>query len=640
MIVIIPLGGIGKRFKNNGYSYPKALIKIFGKPILYYLLDNLDYTKVSMVYIPYNEEYSSYRIEDTLQKDYPNIRFKFLCLNKNTRGSAETLNIALNKLTIPDSPILSLDCDNYYTTNIIQLWNGNNKVFTIKDENNVAVYSYVKFQYDKDNNNIITDIVEKEKISDYACTGAYGFSSYKDLLKYTQYIIDNNIRQKSEFYTSTVIKEMLNDGARFSNIVIDKNNWTCLGTPMQLRNHYNNMPKISCISNIEKIKSLRVCFDLDNTLVTYPKITGDYTSVEPIHKNIKFLKYLKSFGHTIIIYTARRMKTHKSNIGKVMKDVGIITFETLNRFNIPYDEIYFGKPYANVYIDDLALNAYNDLEKSLGFYMDTISPRSFNEIKETTIEIITKKSHELRGEIYYYNNIPNSIKDMFPAFIDYDDKTYKWYKMEKLKGLSVSTLYISELLTSTILKNIMNSINRIHNVDILEDNKNNINIYENYYNKMRSRYESYDYSRFKNSKDVFKNIQSKLLEYEKKNKGKMCVIHGDAVMTNIIINNCEKIKFIDMRGKLGDEETIYGDYLYDWAKLYQSLLGYDLILREKEVSQHYKKNLLECFEKYFVDLFSIEVFNDLKLITNSLLFTLIPLHKDDKCDRYYGLIRI
>ena len=640
MIIIIPLGGIGERFKNNGYSYPKALIKIFGKPILYYLLDNLDYTKISMVYIPYNKEYSSYRIEDMLKKDYPNIIFKFLCLKKNTRGAAETINIALNKLTIPDSPILSLDCDNYYTTNIVEIWNGSNKVITIKDEHNLAQYSYVKLISDKNNNDIITDIVEKKKISDYACTGAYGFSSYKQLLNYTQYIIDNNIRQKSEFYTSTVIKEMLNDGATFSNIEIDKNKWICLGTPLQIRSFYNNMPKISCVSNIEKIKPLRICFDLDNTLVTYPKITGDYTSVEPIYKNINFLKYLKSFGHTIIIYTARRMKTHNSNIGKVMKDIGIITFETLNRFDIPYDEIYFGKPYANVYIDDLALNAYNDLEKLLGFYMDTISPRTFNEINETTIDILTKKSDELRGEIYYYNNIPNSIKDMFPTFINYDNETYKWYKMEKIKGLSVSTLYTSELLTSIILKNVMNSINRIHNVDMLEDNMNNINIYANYYNKMKLRYESYDYSRFENSKNVFENIQSKLLEYEKNDKGKACVIHGDTVMTNIIINNYDKIKFIDMRGILGDKETIYGDYLYDWAKLYQSLLGYDLILQEKEVSSHYKKNLLECFENYFVELFSVEVLNDLKLITNSLLFTLIPLHDNDKCDKYYELINI
>jgi hypothetical protein len=58
------------------------------------------------------------------------------------------------------------------------------------------------------------------------------------------------------------------------------------------------------------IKKLRFCFDLDNTLVTFPKIPNDYTTVEPIQNTINYLKYLKTFGHTIIIYTARRMKTH------------------------------------------------------------------------------------------------------------------------------------------------------------------------------------------------------------------------------------------------------------------------------------------------------------------------------------------
>ena len=41
MILLIPLGGIGERFSKNGYNLPKALINLFGKPILYYLLDNL-----------------------------------------------------------------------------------------------------------------------------------------------------------------------------------------------------------------------------------------------------------------------------------------------------------------------------------------------------------------------------------------------------------------------------------------------------------------------------------------------------------------------------------------------------------------------------------------------------------------------
>jgi len=52
------------------------------------------------------------------------------------------------------------------------------------------------------------------------------------------------------------------------------------------------------------------------------------------------------------------------------------------------------------------------------------------------------------------------------------------------------------------------------------------------------------------------------------------IIHGDQVFTNIIINNYDKIKFIDMRGKLGTELTICGDL----EKIYQSLIGYDEIL--------------------------------------------------------------
>ena len=64
------------------------------------------------------------------------------------------------------------------------------------------------------------------------------------------------------------------------------------------------------------------------------------------------------------------MKTHNGNVGKLLADIGIITFETLKKFDIPYDEIYFGKPYADLYIDDLAISAYSDLDKELGYYSD------------------------------------------------------------------------------------------------------------------------------------------------------------------------------------------------------------------------------------------------------------------------------
>ena len=109
-------------------------------------------------------------------------------------------------------------------------------------------------------------------------------------------------------------------------------------------------------------------------------------------------------------------------------------------------------------------------------------------------------------------------------------------------------------------------------------------------------------------------------------------------MTNILINNLGKIKFIDMRGKLGNEITIYGDFLYDWAKLYQSLIGYDKIIANKNISFNYELNMIKYFEKYFIELYSEKYFNILKTIVKSLLFTLIPLHDNDLCFRYYELI--
>jgi capsule biosynthesis phosphatase len=635
MIVIIPLGGTGERFKKNNYKEPKALIKVFGQPILFYLLNNIDTKKVDKIIIPYNKEYSNYNFEGLLKNKYPLIKFSFLKLQENTRGAAETLNLALkNENIYEDKPILCLDGDNFYNIDIIDIWGGKDGIITFEDVNTDPIYSYVEIN----ENNRITNIKEKTKISNYACSGGYGFSSWKTLLKYTTHVLENNIRDKDEFYTSVVIKEMIKDNITFENIHINKKNWICLGTPIQLRQFYHNFPR-NTFNNKQLIKNKRICFDLDNTLVTYPKVNGDYTTVEPITKNINYLKYLKGFGNTIIIYTARRMRTHNGNVGKINADIGKITFDTLDKFNVPYDEIYFGKPYADVYIDDLALNCFDDMEKSLGYYMDHIDTRSFNELNENTIETFTKKSEDLSGEIYYYKHIPREIKDLFGLFIDYDNDN-KWYKMEKINGLTATTLYLSELMTTDNLLNIMTSINRIQSVEISNFNYiDNLNIYENYANKLKKRYMNYNYTKFDNADGIYEDLYNKLLEYESNKKGKISVIHGDTVLTNILINTFDKIKFIDMRGRLGDKLSICGDWLYDWAKLYQSLIGYDKILMGKSISSGYENKMIHFFENRFANMYSQEDLNNLKLITKSLLFSLIPLHDNNNCVQYFNLIK-
>lgn len=632
-IILLPAGGTGARFKDNGYVKPKALINIFGRPIISYLLDNLNLKQATLVYIIYNKEYEKYRFEDSLRKTFPDIDFKFHQLQHNTEGAADTVNIALTNLKLNyDSPILCLDIDNFYTEDIISKWNGSNGILYFNDTGESAIYSYVN--YDESG---VQDIQEKNKISDNACCGAYGFKSYKQLLKYTSETINSKTRVKDEFYLSTCIRRMLTAGIEFKAIEVNKTDYHCLGTPSQLKLFYNNWPNISCVDLNNKNTKLKICFDLDNTLVTYPDVNGDYSTVRPIESNINFLRYLKKFGHTIIISTARRMKTHKSNVGALVADIAKVTIETLELFDIPYDELYFGKPHADFYIDDNAVSAYSNLEKELGFYHDTIKPRDFNSVEIETIEIYTKKSENLAGEIYYYNNIPKELKDMFPVLINYDTNN-QWYSIEKINGLTLSNMYLSQIVNYNILHSVMESIRRIQSITVPKDV--NIDIYANYTDKIDQRYNDYDYTVFNNSKKTYQNIREQLVRYQENDSGKLSCIHGDPVFSNILINKYHKVKFIDMRGVQGKKLSIYGDWLYDWAKLYQSLLGYDEILLEKEVSTDYKNEMLQSFEKIFMKWYTKRDLTNLKAIVKSLFFTLIPLHDNDKCNKYYNLINM
>ena len=592
MIVIIPLGGTGERFKKKNYTLPKSFINVFGKPIIFYLLDSLNLNNIDLVCIPYNNEYSNYDFENKIKRRYNKIKFKFIKLEEQTRGAVETINIALKAIKFDNKPVLCLDGDNFYQIDIIKLWEGRNKIFTFKDLGNQPIYSYLNIENGK-----VKEIIEKEKISNYACSGAYGFEYSNQLLEFTQYVIDNDIKMKNEFYTSVVIKEMIKNNIDFKNITINKSDWCCLGTPIQLRHFYNSFPKTSCLNSNIKIQPKTICFYLDND------------NLSTFKQKLNYIKYLKKFRNNIIIH---------SNLGKE---------------DILFDNISKEKPKSDIYIKNLS---NIDLEKYLGFYMDAIDARTFNNLEYNILGTITKSSSKkLEGEIYYYKNIPSELKDLFGLFIDYDING-KWYKMEKINGLTVTTLYLSELLTIENLKHIMNSINRIHKVQ--QEDINNINIYQNYAKKLKSRYLNYNYSKFPNSEKVFKDLHFELLEYEKLNLGKKCIIHGDPVMTNIIINNYDKIKFIDMRGKQGEELSIFGDWLYDWAKLYQSILGYDKILQDKEINSDYEKKMKKTFEEYFIELFSKNDLKNIKMITKSLLFSLIPLHDNEKCFRYYELI--
>jgi capsule biosynthesis phosphatase len=614
MNIIIPIGGVGQRFKDEGYEMPKPLISVLGKPMIYQVINSLRLEEEDIIHIVYHNHLKEFNFETLIKFYFPKINIKFVSLDYLTKGAAETVLRGLETFTKDELSdiVLLLDCDTFYNDNIVDKYkdqSNKNTIFYFNSTDSNPIFSYIDLEENK-----ITKIAEKIKISDKANTGAYGFESGEELKQYCNKVLGLD----KEVYISCVYEEMLKDSKTIVGSEI--NSFNCVGTPLQLKTYCNKYK--------ESAKPLRVCFDLDNTLVTHPTISGNYTSVLPIQRNIDYLKLLHRLGHTIIIYTARRFRTHSGNVGAIVADIGKITFDTLDKFDIPYDEIFFGKPYAQYYIDDLAVNVNSSLDKALGIYDIDIAPRSFNKVEYTDSTVIKHTSNQ--GEVYWYQNIPRSVIEYFPKVISIQNNKIE---LERIDGVSYSYLYINKQLTSNHLDKLINALTSIHSSKEPTD----INIYSNYYQKLFERFTNYSELYIKYGiVGLFLKIKDALLEYENKKKGSIGVIHGDPVFTNIF-ETPTGIKFIDMRGKQGNELTIFGDVYYDLAKIYQSLIGYDNILNGIEIDDEYRSELTNYFENKI----SLEALNKIKLITASLLISMLPLHdeNEEKFNKYIKLIK-
>lgn len=99
---------------------------------------------------------------------------------------------------------------------------------------------------------------------------------------------------------------------------------------------------------------MRIVIDIDGTISELKKEGQEYEDVRINEGALQKIKQLKKDGHYIILHSARHMKTCNGDIEKVKEKVEQVTINWLKKHDIPYDEIHFGKPYAHVYIDDLA----------------------------------------------------------------------------------------------------------------------------------------------------------------------------------------------------------------------------------------------------------------------------------------------
>jgi capsule biosynthesis phosphatase len=112
--------------------------------------------------------------------------------------------------------------------------------------------------------------------------------------------------------------------------------------------------------------------DIDGTLCDIKLPNQSYREVEPRHAMIAKLREYQARGYRIVLFTSRNMRTYNNNLGMINKHTAPILLAWLARWDVPYDEILFGKPWP----------------RDKGFYVDdrTVRPDEFLSMSEEDIQ--------------------------------------------------------------------------------------------------------------------------------------------------------------------------------------------------------------------------------------------------------------
>ena len=251
MNIIIPLGGKGERFAKDGYSTPKPLIDVLNKPMIFWVLDNLNFRIDDQIFIVYSAHLDQHNFTSIVHSKYPHVIF--IPINHQTSGAVETVLFGIKTIMQMSShkKCVLLDCDTFYTDDILSVVRNSehSMVFYTKKDGEKPIYSYIELNAE---NNCITRIQEKVKISSNANTGCYVFNDIQQLQRLCEYVLNNNITFNGEPYTSCVISELIKESSVQGHQIDDKCVFS-LGTPRELTMFKENAHVF--------------LFDLDGTLV-------------------------------------------------------------------------------------------------------------------------------------------------------------------------------------------------------------------------------------------------------------------------------------------------------------------------------------------------------------------------------------
>lgn len=227
MNIVIPMAGLGSRFVAAGYTQPKPLIDVLGKPMIRRVVENLgipgNYYFVAQMSHPVYEIIAS--------MPYPSEVIK---INGLTEGAACTVLKAKGRINSDEELLLAnsdqmvLDKDfvqagvNYFRKRGLD---GGVWCFLCKHPK----WSYAKI----DDQCLVTEVAEKKPISDLATVGTYYFKKGSDFVRSAEQMIHKNIRVNNEFYTCPVYNELIELGGKVGVYMI--NEMVGLGTPEDLK---------------------------------------------------------------------------------------------------------------------------------------------------------------------------------------------------------------------------------------------------------------------------------------------------------------------------------------------------------------------------------------------------------------------
>ena len=235
--VLIPCAGAGSRFAQAGYTFPKPLIEVFGKPMIQVVVESLA-IEGRFIFIIQKEHNEKYNMKSFLKAIRPNC--EVIEISGVTEGAACTTLLAKEFIN-NDNPLVIANSDQYIK------WNASNTMYNMSEskvDGGILTFkaTHPKWSYAKSGDDgFVTEVAEKQVISEDATVGVYYWGKGTDYVKYAEDMIQKDIRVNNEFYVCPVFNQAIEEKKKIK--VYDVEEMWGLGTPEDLdfyHNHFKN----------------------------------------------------------------------------------------------------------------------------------------------------------------------------------------------------------------------------------------------------------------------------------------------------------------------------------------------------------------------------------------------------------------